>query len=220
MRPIALFATLRTVFAAGLILAVVGVFVPEVRAAGRVIIYNFDGKSSVVRNHKTIPVDLDMSLKEGDLLRTEKDGFADMTLNGIVGVRLLESGDCLVVNSSEGGMILKTTGGNFLVNMKALSVGSSFRLATPSATVVVSDTLPGTQFLVRSQKDSKGEPFTTVISNKNTIYVYIERASVTVSILEGRALEIPMGNVIPAIRLATEEELTAANLALSVYVAE
>lgn len=205
---------------AALALALFALLAAEGRAEGRATLYNFDGQASVVRHKRTIPAGLDMPMHDGDFIRTEAESFVDLALNGVVGVRVMAESECRIVNTNEGNMVLSSDAGSFLVNMKTLSAGSSFRIEVPTVTALVKDTKPGTQFLLRTKKTASGGSSATVISKKNTVYVLVGESSVTLSLLEGLAVDVPSGNVIPPPRLATEEEDAAAGRALSVYVAE
>lgn len=190
-------------------------------AEGTAIIYNFDGKTSVVRNKKTLLMDLDQSVRPGDRMRTEEESFLDVIVNEVVGIRLEAVTEATVVNTNEGNMHLRLHEGSLTVNMKRLPSGATVTLESPTLDVLVRAGQPAVQFVLRIVKNAAGKRSCIASAHKGTIYGKLKTTSATVTILEGHALEIAEGlSFVPPIRPSTDEEISLGSKTIGVYVPE
>jgi len=188
----------------------------QVGASGpKVAVYNFDGQASVIRNKRTLPIELDMIIKDGDILRTEPESYIDLSLNRIAGAKLMESGEYLMESTNSSDMHIKMNFGAVIGNIRRLPTGATFKVEGPTATAVSTEG----QFHATANLAIDKVPATALfVAKKDRLGVEVKKSSVTISVLEGQALDVLPSTYIPAVRNATEEELKIASAALSVYV--
>lgn len=192
-----------------------------VNASGETLsIFNYDGRVLVIRNGRTVQVELDMPCREKDILKVEAESWLDITMNKLVGVRFLADSECVIVNTNSGDMALKLNSGGAILNLKDLSEeDAAFRLETPAATAHAN---PGAQlqFWCKIEKTADGNSTTTFSVKKGSITVGSDESPGAVSVLEGQSITVPVGSFLPSTRNATEEEQDAVRRASALYIPE
>lgn len=187
-------------------------------AEEKTVVYNFDGKVSVVRNRKTLLVDFDMPILEGDVLRTEPESFIDLAMNGVAGVRALPSTECTIVNTNPSDMHIRLASGGLMANVKNPQSGGGLIVETPSIKAIMEE---AGQFYVVLIPAKDKLPLATKASVKSgRMDVYAKQASATLSVIEGRTVEVPLTSSIPSLRNMSEEEDLFLAPILSIYVSD
>ena len=155
------------------------------------IIFNFDGHCSVIRRNRTLPPDADMKLYKDDLLKTEKDSFLEVTLNGLAGFRILGESECRLVSVTDSVMQVRLETGRMLCNVKPLESGTRYLVETPLATAIVR----GTQFMVDIQKQDRATKVTFAVK-KGYVEVSMNDGSSLVTLAEGQAVDVSNENLV------------------------
>jgi hypothetical protein len=195
-----------------LALAMAGHAAAEVR--DRMLIYNYDGKANLIRDNRSITIELDLVLHDKDLLRTEEDGVLDLTFSSYGGLRLRSGSECKVENVNETTARFRLDRGSAIGNFKTMPNGALWRLHTPTATALLRG--PAQWSVKVSRPDGKPAVATFAVK-KGRIDVQVESSSATLTILEQQALDIPEEAFIPSLRAATDEELRILDRASGVF---
>ncbi len=189
---------------------------------GKTIVYNFEGKSSLRRDRSALALDLDMPCQNNDVFVTREDGQIDLSFNGVLGMRMGSSAECLLLNTNASNVRLKAAKGFYQFNMRPIGTNNSFEFETPTTVIRVNDNLGTTQFSIDSGTgtDAKtGKKATTkIVVKRGSVDVFVKISSATMKILEDQALEVGDETFIPAQRAASEEELTPLERISSVYI--
>lgn len=182
-----------------------------------VLIYNFDGRASIVRNKRSILADMEMPLQAEDLVRVEAGAVLDMSMNFVAGMRLFETSEMRVLGTGFSGMRFALLRGGILVNIRKMGPGGKIQIDTPTSSVVATSS-PTIQFSCIITKTPEGKALTTYAVLKGAIDV--QTSSATMRVLENQALEVVEDGFIPNQRSSTDEESRVAYEAQQVYITE
>ena len=188
-------------------------------------IYNFEGKASLRRDNTVYQLDYDMPCKLNDILRSDKDGFIDITMKLFAAARLTGATECRIEEVQTNNRHLKLNYGTLLVNLKPLPPDGSFAIETPIVIASVNSAQftpkpKNNLFLVQHFKPKEGIPYTVAITRAGNLSVFVKESHTTVTMLEEQVLEIKEGSFAPTARNATEEDLVPLEKANSIYITE
>jgi hypothetical protein len=186
-------------------------------AAGNATVYTFEGDVSIIRNKKTTPVEQDMPLLDGDILRTESDGMMDLSLNNLAGVRYKSNSEGVLVTGNESEMHLTLKKGAALLNVKKLPSGGDMEFETPMAVAVVADAAQFSCDILPAENNTNK---TVITVRRGTIRVRTAESGVTIAVLTGQSVDVVEKAFVPAARNATDEEIKTADEAKNVYIAQ
>jgi hypothetical protein len=179
-------------------------------------IYNFDGRTSLLRNGKVMAPDYDLPCEAGDVLRIEKDSMMDISMNFLVGIRFFGPAECELKDIEVSTSHLKMNSGTAMINMKALPSDGLLEIETP-ATVISSKFA---KFSVKISKRADNVSVTAVTVKLGTISVYVKESSTAITVPENQHLEVAEDSFIPNARGATDEELKPLDKVLTIYIVE
>ena len=188
-------------------------------------VYNFEGKASLRRDNTVYQLDYDLPCKPNDILRSDKDGFVDLTMKLFAGARLQGAGECLLVKTESNNRSIKLNYGAILVNLKPLPPDGSYEIETPImiASVSSSQFTPNPKnnlFLVEHVKPKDGDPYSVAITRVGNLSILMKETSTTITMLEGQIVEVPEHAFAPTARNASEENLERLAKANSIYITE
>lgn len=174
-------------------------------AKGDALISEVKGKASIDRGTKSYQAVAGTVLEKGDIIRTEKDGQADVSMNGLAGFRLLASSDMTLEDTEKTDMKLKIAKGNVILNLQKLPKDTTFSMDTPSAVAAVR----GTQFWGRVNAPTPDASVTTLAVREGSVAVTVKSTGEDFLLKQGEALDIPIGASTAKIRQALKAEMAA-----------
>ena len=182
-------------------------------AETQIIIYNHEGKSSIVRNKKTVLLDVDMDVRSGDLLRCERDSMIQLFIHKTAAFRMESSTYVRINNANESNLHFTLEKGIVMLNLKPLEDFQQVRIDTPLTEIRF--TAKGGQYWISSVIDPKTKnPISTkLINRKGTSDVLNKSTHTTVTVLVEHTIEVTAGGPTPLQRPITEEEASVAGRA-------
>ena len=126
-------------------------------------------------------------IQDDDILKTEADGILDVSIDNLAGSRILSSSESSVVSTDAGQMRVRVMTGDILLNVEKLPRGSSFKVETPTAIASVR----GTQFSCHVDNRITGNPVASFAVREDAVDVSVFGTGETITVAEGRALDIP-----------------------------
>ena len=188
-------------------------------------IYSFEGKASVRRENTVYQADYDMPCQPNDIIRSDKDGYVDITMKSFVGTRMIGSTECQLAQINTSNRLLKLNYGTLMVNLKPLSADGSYKIETP--TIIVS--VEGAQFtsepknylfLVDYIQPKEGKPYNIVMSRQGTVNVFVKESHTGLTVIEGRMVRVEEDAFAPTARNASDEEMERLAKSNSIYITE
>jgi len=177
------------------------------RVNGRPTILNFDG------THKAV---VGKSLSKGDIINVKPGCELDITMNGLVGFRLLEKTRGALIRTLPDDMWLSVFDGNVIFNIADMPAGATLTLETPLAVAAVR----GTQFWGRViyEDEISGEAKATFAVLNGTVTIDIKHTRQTIQLEQGQAIDIAAGDKSVHVREAEAAELDAMQGATDIAV--
>ena len=166
----------------------------------------------LARGSETMPVQKNMDLQPGDVLKTGEKCQVDISMQNMAGCRILSGSECAVITSSPESMELKVMTGNVILNLKKLPKESTFKVETPTAIAAVR----GTQFWGRVDNQQSEDPVTTFAVRQGSVVVQTKKDGQIFALEKGQAIDIPLSSAAPFIRPALDEEMNAMEQADSI----
>ena len=198
------------------------VFADESNAA----VYNFDGKASMRRENTVYQLDYDMPCRMNDIIRSDKDGFIDITMKKFAAFRMVGATECLLKKIETDERIIQLNYGTVQINLKPLSSNGSLTIETP----IVIASVNGSQFtpepknnifmVIHVKSKNKSTPVTFLVTKQGGLNVQVKESHTSIKMLETQALEVAEGAFAPVARNATEEELQPLEKANGIYITE
>ncbi len=180
---------------------------------GSVLITRVQGSAQIMRDQKAMPAKEGMAVQQGDILKTGPDCTLDISMNDLVGGRMLPGSECEIDKTKPKSMKLKITNGNTILNLERLPEGSEFKIETPTAVAAAR----GTQFWGRVDAQNVDNPVTTFAVREGAVQILAKGAGKYFMLNPGQALDIPkQGTAAPIVRAALEEEMAAMQQASSI----
>ena len=182
-------------------------------AEDRAVISYVQGEGMIMRNSLAIPAAVGIPCQKNDALKTGANCTLDLSMNNLVGCRVLASSRCLIAETNPNAMQVKIENGNAILNLEKLPKDSAFKVETPTAIAAVR----GTQFWGRVDLNQPANPVTTFAVRQGSVEIFTKAAGLNLLIKQGQALDIPKDPaVVPSLRPALAEELAAMEQASSV----
>lgn len=180
---------------------------------GEVWITKVEGSVSVVTNGQSAPAKEGQAVGLNDVIKTEAGSTADITVNSLVGCRVLASTEASLSDIKKESMQLKLVSGNVVLNIDKLPEKSTFRLETPTAIAAVR----GTQFWGRVNLLNPRNPNITFAVREGFVNILTLSTNETFTLREGQALDIPRDLIgRPSVRQALGQEMAALDQASTV----
>ena len=194
-------------------LMVLGCGIDHVYGMNEAVITNIKGDAQIIRNGQTQPANVNETFQKGDTLKTDDGAVVDISMNNMVGYRVLASSESTIVNTDESAMQVKINRGRIIANIEKLSKTSTFKVETPTAIASVR----GTQFSGAVDFKMPDNPNTTFAVREGAINVLSVSTGETFTVNEGMALDVPHDILGPLnTRGAIGTELAALDQASSV----
>ena len=150
-------------------------------------ITNVQGNAVILRGGQSIPAKAGAECETNDVFKTEAGGVVDVSINNLAGCRVLPSSESSIVNTKEGEMKVKINSGGIILNVEKLAKAAKFQVETPTAIA----TVRGTQFSGFVDASRPGNPVCTFAVRENAVDVMVFSTGETITVGEGRALDIP-----------------------------
>ncbi len=167
------------------------------------VIFKTQGQSFVVRNGKDLSTEPGMHLEKEDILKTGPNSQLDLTMNGLVGIRLLAETQVRIMETEKEKMEIELKMGNIIANLKKLVAGSDFKVESQTATLAVR----GTQFWGRV--NAPVLPITTFAVREGNVNIIEKSSGKSFDLTPGQALDIPETGGAISTRQAKPEEMQA-----------
>ena len=168
-------------------LFMIGPVISLAYAMDQAVITNVKGDVQIIRNGQTLPAKVSESFQKGDIIKTGDGATVDISINNMVGYRVLSSSQSTVVDTNEKEMQMKIDKGSILANIEKLSKISTFKVETPTAIASVR----GTQFLGEVNFKIPDNPNATFAVREGSLDVLTIATGETFTVNEGMALDIP-----------------------------
>jgi hypothetical protein len=164
-----------------------------------------------------------MPCRSKDILRSDKEGFIDLTMTQFAATRMLGAGECLLKRVETNNKIIQLNYGTMIANLLPMESDGSFEIETPIVSVSVSGAQfkpkpKNNHFMVIHEKNKTGPSRSTVISKQGDVNVRVKESHTAVTVLEGRMLRVEEHAFAPTARNASEEELLPLAKANSIYI--
>jgi hypothetical protein len=177
------------------------------------VVSQVQGDAKIIRNGETLKVTAGLACQNNDTLKTGENCVVDISMNSLVGCRILPASECAVMDENVSGMNLKVKSGNVILNLEKLPSNSSFALETPTAIASVR----GTQFWGRVDLQKINNPVTTFAVRQGSVEVFAKSVQKSFTLNQGQALDIHKdAAAAPTVRSALAEEMNAMKQAPSI----
>ncbi len=180
-------------------------------------LYDYDGNVSVTYKGVTQPARQDFPFLDGSVLRTDVNGSADITMNGIIGVRISASSELEFIKVNRSDMQVRLNKGTALINMKAIPAGWNLQFKTPAGDAIVREYLL-CKFFVKAYKNEKNVNTSFFVSKVGILDVRANNSGAVVKVFETRSLLVSDDVSVPNQRNATDEEMALTKKINSVLI--